>query len=221
MQSCTSGRCLKFCPIWKVSGTEDSYARHCRHDFSEQLHTLGCQFWADVAKAGDIATRPRKAGDKPLPYRIAAHGHDDRDRAGCALGRGNRRRIARDDDVDFKAHQLYSELAETVGVPVSKTPFDGEILAFGPTELAQSLEERRIPQVRAIDGSAERKPSYRRHLRGGRSNRDRTREKAEERRSQRPCNLADELSSRAVDSCFSALIPWHPLPRLTSSVSGL
>ena len=64
---------------------EDGDPTDPRHGVLELLQALADKLWVKAGKAGDIAARPREAGDESAPNRIADASEDNRDGRGRLL----------------------------------------------------------------------------------------------------------------------------------------
>src|SRR5262245_40050394 len=80
---------------------------------------------------------------KPASGRIARPGHDDRDRRGCGLQRGNPGSRHTDEDVPPEASQLGREPGDAVHLTVREAHLDLDVLAVDVAELTESLPEPR------------------------------------------------------------------------------
>jgi hypothetical protein len=78
---------------------------------------------------------------RPLADRIGDGRHDDRDRAGRALGRSGAYRGNRYDHIDLEPHQFCSHCRQAFFLACRPAIFQQEVASFGVTQAAQPLAE--------------------------------------------------------------------------------
>jgi hypothetical protein len=133
---------------------QHGHPRDLRHRFLEQFHPFpGKALPGAERDARDVATRPRQAGNQPVPHRIDGGRHHDGDRAGRVLGRADRWRACRHDDVYREPDQLSGQIREAVVVPFCRTGLNCEVLALQVAEVPQALAER-LPVAHRVSSSA-------------------------------------------------------------------
>src|SRR5262249_55118983 len=93
------------------------------------------------AQPGDVTARPGEGVNEPKGKWIGGERHDDGNRSGRLLRGLHGRVCCRDDDVDFELHQLGGQVGESFILPMSPSPFDGDVLTLYVPELAQPLAE--------------------------------------------------------------------------------
>jgi hypothetical protein len=116
-------------------------ARHLRHQRLQQLEAPRHQLGGIAGEPGHVAARTRQAGHEAGFHRIAHRGHDDRDGRGDAPRGLRRRRAARQDQVDFLAHQLGGERAEALRVSLGRAVEQHQARAFDVAALLHALAE--------------------------------------------------------------------------------
>jgi hypothetical protein len=77
-----------------------------RRGLQQRLELLGEDAVVAAAQAGDVAARPRAAGDETLALGVADREHDDRDPLRRLHQRAQRRRRAADDQAGLPLHQV-------------------------------------------------------------------------------------------------------------------
>jgi hypothetical protein len=112
----------------------------------EDLQLLRTHLRSHLPEPGDVTAGSRESGDIAATDRVAVHDEDDRHcvrRLPCG-GRLGRRH--RDEHIYFEAHQLRSEPREAVKDAFGEVVFDGQVLAFDPSEVPEALLEcLRVP----------------------------------------------------------------------------
>ena len=105
-------------------------------DFAQQLNPLSDEIPMHGRQAGDIAARPRKAGNQSGADRICPQRKDDRN-GGCRLlRRGDGRSVEGDNDVDLHPDQFGSDLGIAIGATVRPAIFDRDGSIFDPSQFA-------------------------------------------------------------------------------------
>ncbi len=94
------------------------------------LQVLSHQPWTEERQPCDIPTRPRKARDETISYRIAHGGDDDWDRGGRLPSGASRRRIRCDDDIGLEADELGCQSEEPVDPTVRRSVVDNDVSTF-------------------------------------------------------------------------------------------
>src|SRR5215510_6469556 len=110
------------------------------HKLAKHGHALRHELGGETSDAGEIAARPREAGNKAGGDRIARN-HDDRNRARRVLRRHDRLVPDGHDDSHFRVDQLAGQAREFSWTPVRKTVFHHDPLAFDISEFAQTILE--------------------------------------------------------------------------------
>jgi hypothetical protein len=90
-----------------------------------------------MAQPGDVPARVSEALDEPLGHGVGAGRHNDRDRRGCLLERGQRW-PGGDDHVHLETDQLGSQDGVALGLALSSASLGHEMLSIHVAELAQS-----------------------------------------------------------------------------------
>ena len=131
---------------WRDGGIpENRNARGVGKCLFEQRHTLGCQFRGKRGYAGDIFSRPCKAGDKPKLHGVAGVSHHDGDPAGRVLRslscRGGRRQY----HFDVEGNEFSGKCRKPVCLARRKPSLNGNILSLDPATFPQSLQEGSAP----------------------------------------------------------------------------
>jgi hypothetical protein len=119
-------------------------------------------------QAGDVAARPRQAGDEAAADRIDRDREDDGDCRGRLLGGGDAGARGHH-DVDLAAHELGRDLGEALVAAVGPAIVDRDRAALDPAELAKARREGGHPIAPAGGGSGAEDPDgrqLRRLLRG-------------------------------------------------------
>ena len=107
----------------------------------EQLQPFPAELRGQCAQARDVPAGLRQAGDKPLPHGIVDYHEDNGNRAGRLSrhpGRGGRHCH---EDLHGELDQLGCERWEPVFLPLRKTIFHDDVLAFHVAEVTQPLPE--------------------------------------------------------------------------------
>jgi hypothetical protein len=77
-----------------------------RHQLTQKSKPLCCQISGEKVDTRQVATRPGKASDEPIPHGVAAGVEDDSDCPGGGFGYQCRRGIHSDDDCHLSANQI-------------------------------------------------------------------------------------------------------------------
>lgn len=114
------------------------------------LQPLCRQLGIEEIDAGEVAARPRKAGDKTKPDRVFGDAKDDGDLLGCPLGRQHRlHALGRGDYRNPSAHQFGRQFRQPIQLILRPAIHDRYVLPLGiatlletPTKSAQALRVR-------------------------------------------------------------------------------
>jgi hypothetical protein len=132
-----------------IGGTpEDSQAGQCRKNLLQQLQALGRQFGRKKARACDVSSRPREAGDEASSYWVANGCHDDRDRLGrlpCGVGRLG---SSRQNGVDLALNELGGKRGQASGLPLRVPELKPDILSISPPTLLERGREHTNASLR-------------------------------------------------------------------------
>jgi hypothetical protein len=119
---------------------EDCDAPHGGHQLAQQLQPLRHKLAEEKVDAGQVATRPGEAGDKPELDRILGDGEHDRNRAGRRLGGDGRSgAAARDDDCNLSAHQIGRHGRQPIELVFGPPVFDRKVRAFRIADVFHAL----------------------------------------------------------------------------------
>src|SRR5262249_49551199 len=106
----------------------------------EQLQSLALLLGHLYRHPGDVAARPRKAGNNTGADWISGGHHDRYDVSGFVRGQA-RRGTPGHDHVDWKTDQLGRERRKSLGVPLRKTIHEEMSLSFDIAEVAQAVPQ--------------------------------------------------------------------------------
>ena len=84
--------------------------------------------------AGDIAARPRQAGNQPLADRVAGQS-DNRNCRVDTLGRADHQLAERDDDIRSEPRQLCREIGNAIPPTLGEAIVNDDVLALDIAEL--------------------------------------------------------------------------------------
>src|SRR5262249_45769612 len=113
-------------------------------DLAQQLESLGSGLGRLQRQSGDVAARPRQAGDEAAADWIIGGGENDRDDR-CRLLQRIGGPARADDHIDLEADELGSDLSVTLVAPLSPSILDRDRASLAPAEFAQPLHERGGP----------------------------------------------------------------------------
>ncbi|HZD29814.1 MAG TPA: hypothetical protein VE251_14125 [Xanthobacteraceae bacterium] len=122
-----------------IGETGDAARR--RQHVADELDAFAGEFRADARNSGDVAARPRKAGDESRGDRISRVRHDDGDFVRGLLCRLSGGREPRDDDVDLETDQLGGQFGKPAELSLRRSKFVSNVLPFDIPEIAQPLPE--------------------------------------------------------------------------------
>ena len=132
------------CAHWIAWIAEVRYAGNPRRNLLQQLHPLPEDFFSDQhGDSGDVASRPREARHDPGAYRITPSDHDDRNRLSRTLRHQRCCRRPDDHDIYLEADKFGDQLGITLGLAVSVSVLDGDVLALDVAEITETLPECR------------------------------------------------------------------------------
>ena len=86
-----------------------------------------------------IAARPREAGDKTKPDRVAGNREDDGNGGGCRLGRQSRSGRDRDDNGDLAANQFGRQQRQPIYLILGPAVLDRHIFALDMAAVLEAL----------------------------------------------------------------------------------
>jgi hypothetical protein len=122
--------------------------RQLRQRRLQQLQIFPAEIDSYVRKSGDVASRPREAGDKSDSDRIRGRDHDDRYR---------RRRLLRGlyglccrghDDINLQPDQLARQIRQAIEFLLRPAGLDDDGLTFYVTKITQSGTQPVEPEFR-------------------------------------------------------------------------
>jgi hypothetical protein len=112
------------------------------------LYSFGAQLGSEKACAGDVSSRPGKAGNKARRYGIADRDHDDRNTPGGFLGYTGNLGSRRQDDVHIGGDEIGNESVQAVQLPVRITKLQRNVFAINPAPFPEGSQERGDPSLR-------------------------------------------------------------------------
>src|SRR5207253_552568 len=118
---------------------ENGDAARRRQHVADELDAFAGQFRGDARNSGDVAARPRKAGDEPGADWISRVRHDDGDFVRGLLCRLSGGGEPGDDDVDLETDQLGGQLRKPVELSVRRSKLVTNVLPFDIPEIAHAL----------------------------------------------------------------------------------
>jgi hypothetical protein len=121
---------------------EHGDAGRLRHHFPQQLQFFPHQLVRDKSWSGDVASRPREAGDESGRHWISRTCENDRNLLGRSSGSLSRRHAStRHDDVDLQTDELRGKVEKPFGLPLCPSVLNRDALTFHMAELAKRLPE--------------------------------------------------------------------------------
>jgi hypothetical protein len=121
---------------WLAGVAKDGDTPNSWGELLEKLQALPPDLRRRHPQPGDVAARPREAGNKPIGNWVAHESHDNGNRPGRLLRRLHARQRCRDDDVDLELHQFSGQVGESFELPASPAPFDADVLTLDVPQLA-------------------------------------------------------------------------------------
>jgi hypothetical protein len=117
-----------------------------RDELAHELQALARDLHAQAGNPGEIASRPRQAGNETEPDGISPQFEDDRDGFGCRFCRERHLRAARRDDHGHAlAYEIQRQLRQAAILPLGPAKRDGDIAALDETRLGEAFTERLQP----------------------------------------------------------------------------
>ena len=107
----------------------------------EEGKTFRQQFGPEERQASDVASRPCKARDEPLPHRIAHHRHDHWNCTRGLLHGVRHKRVGRDDQVNLQVHQLIRERSKPFNFALGLPVLENDVRPLHITEFSETLPE--------------------------------------------------------------------------------
>ena len=120
----------------------------CGGNLLDHLQPFPDQWEVDEAEAGNVAARPRQAGDETLSDRIVDEAEYDRDGAARLFQCCDDWRPASDDDVRCRMHQLRRVRSDSAQVSAGISMLNSDIAVLGPPERLEPLPKRSDPGYR-------------------------------------------------------------------------
>src|SRR6266511_1676225 len=120
---------------------EDRHWRRSGDELLEQLESLPGQFYRLKTQPREVAAWMSEALDVPLAHRVAGARHDDGDRRGRLLERGQHG-SGGDDDVNLQTGQLGGQTGQAIWPAFAPAWLGHEMLSIHVAELAQSAQKR-------------------------------------------------------------------------------
>src|SRR6266446_2973 len=128
---------------WGVGVEHQPYSRRPWRSILEKLDALAGQPLETLhhRHAGDVAARPRQAGDEARTHRITGH-QDDRNGRGDSLEGADRKVAECDQDIRPELHQLGGEIGHAIVAALAEAVLDDDVLPF---DIANSFRPWRNP----------------------------------------------------------------------------
>jgi hypothetical protein len=142
---------------------QDRQSPNTRRNLTQQLDALGGGVGPLQRQAGDVASRPRQAGNDAILDWVRLNREDDRHGRCRPFGLEDRTGAVGNDDIDFAADELGEHLGVTIRAPLAPLEVDRDCAALDPAELAQSLHEGGCPLALQRRSRRAQKPD-RQHL---------------------------------------------------------
>ncbi len=202
---------------WGVGVEHQPYSRRPWRSILEKLDALAGQPLETLhhRHAGDVAARPRQAGDEARTHRITGH-QDDRNGRGDSLEGADRKVAECDQDILPELHQLGGEIGHAIVAALAEAVLDDDVLPFDIAKLFQALAKSR--HLRRISRRSSRPdpadpPDLRRLLRT-RIKRPRPRARSEE------CRRAqfEQISAAGLPTRVPGFHSASPKPRRSREV---
>src|SRR5215831_11921374 len=115
----------------------DRHSGNARRDVFERLQPLPTNRVLKISETGNIATRPRQAGDEPTTNRVCHVNKHNRDRAGCSPNCVERSDGLCPNCVGCELSQFCSERPTGMGVAAEKAKLEPNLVAIHPTQFGK------------------------------------------------------------------------------------
>src|SRR5262249_19331814 len=113
-----------------------------------------------------ISSRATQAGDQMCSGRTGNSIENNRNGAGCSLGRLSGWRVDREDHVHLERDEFLRQVGQSIKFALGGSPLNAEILALNPAALTQTLPKRFESRREVRGWAAGREHAQSRHLHG-------------------------------------------------------
>src|SRR5262249_1037133 len=120
--------------------------RSAGHQLVQQREPLRPEFSVEPVEAGQVASRPIEARNKPKLRGVGGSGEHDWDAGGCGPSRASRNQPACSDTGHSKLDQISRQCWQSVSLVSRPAIFDRQVPAFNVTGLVQTSPEAGQPE---------------------------------------------------------------------------